>query len=351
LHYFFSILCVVFVDVIVSVKSAEYFSNRNFTHKTITITASDLDEDHIALFPGSLEKAITCISYCSLTYLCHFQLFSLEKELHRPKKWKLNFIVVASLILAYAIYNVMVFAAYLQFGGATKEDIMTNYPNDDPLVTAARILLFFTLLFSYPVLFHPTRAAINRLCNYCMELFQRRKGSTGVQESSVADETDMLLSSGNVPVYKWKIRRMASIESRLNAKPNFCVWICETWILFGATFLPAAVVPNVGYIWNFVGSIGGSLVLYIFPALFYIRLRYFSKVKAASEANTSLRAQYMQLSLWKDIVAFIILMTGIIVLVAGNYVAIKAIVSQSHTNIVSCYAFNCTFTNKSSHYY
>jgi hypothetical protein len=59
----------------------------------------------------------------------------------------------------------------------------------------------------------------------------------------------------------------------------------------------------------------------------------------------------MQLSLWKDIVAFIILMTGIIVLVAGNYVAIKAIVSQSHTNIVSCYAFNCTFTNKSSHYY
>ena len=47
---------------------------------------------------------------------------------------------------------------------------MLNYPRTDVLMTTARIALFFTLLFSYPVLLHPTRAAINRLVLYCYAL-------------------------------------------------------------------------------------------------------------------------------------------------------------------------------------
>ena len=52
---------------------------------------------------------------------------------------------------------------------------MTNYPSSDHLVTAARVALFFTLLFSYPVLLHPTRSAINRLGFFLLETWQRRK--------------------------------------------------------------------------------------------------------------------------------------------------------------------------------
>ena len=47
---------------------------------------------------------------------------------------------------------------------------MLNYSRDDILITTARVALFFTLLFSYPVLLHPTRAAINRLLVYMYNL-------------------------------------------------------------------------------------------------------------------------------------------------------------------------------------
>ena len=39
---------------------------------------------------------------------------------------------------------------------------MLNYPKNDVLVTTARAALFLMLLFSYPVLLHPTRGALNR---------------------------------------------------------------------------------------------------------------------------------------------------------------------------------------------
>ena len=55
---------------------------------------------------------------------------------------------------------------HTQFFDELKDDVMLNYPRTDVLMTTARIALFFTLLCSYPVLLHPTRAAINRLVIY-----------------------------------------------------------------------------------------------------------------------------------------------------------------------------------------
>ena len=96
--------------MIIAIKSASYRNSNDFTVNYLV----DSDQNHIGLFPHTFHGAITCVSYCSLTFLCHFQLFSLEKELHRPKKWKLNFIVVASMIIAYCLYNIVSVAGYIQ---------------------------------------------------------------------------------------------------------------------------------------------------------------------------------------------------------------------------------------------
>lgn len=78
---------------------------------------------------------------------------------------------------------------------------MLNYPRDDILITTARIALFFTLLFSYPVLLHPTRAAINRLLLYVYHLtvarLQRKRSSSrdnevrSVQDREYSDSEDI----------------------------------------------------------------------------------------------------------------------------------------------------------------
>jgi len=107
---------------------------------------------------------------------------------------------------------------------------MLNYPHNDILVTTARVALFFTLVLNYPVLLHPMRGSFNRLLfflyNSLQECITRRQWA----------ESQPLLPKSK------------STEFKI---PTL-VWFCETWIIFGASFLPASFIPNVrvcGDVW------------------------------------------------------------------------------------------------------
>ena len=60
-------------------------------------------------------------------------------------------------------------------------------------MTAARVALFFALLFSYPVLFHPTRATINALIMFIVKLCTKRRGKkSGTCNSDEAEHKILL---------------------------------------------------------------------------------------------------------------------------------------------------------------
>ncbi len=67
---------------------------------------------------------------------------------------------------------------------------MLNYPRDDILVTTARAALFFTLFFGYPVLLHPTRAAINRLVGFIYSIVIERLTRTQWNGNGNSDKLD-----------------------------------------------------------------------------------------------------------------------------------------------------------------
>ena len=102
---------------------------------------------------------------------------------------------------------------HTQFGGITNEDIMTNFPNNDPLITVARIALFFTLLFSYPVLFHPARSAINAFIAYVIDLYKEMRDRHSLQSAGVSDN-DLLLTS-STPHLSSKRNRLMSTRSEV----------------------------------------------------------------------------------------------------------------------------------------
>lgn len=63
--------------------------------------------------PQSFRGVITVISYCGLSFICHFNLLPLQKELTGTQtKAKQYTIVVGSMLMAYVIYNVVIFSAY-----------------------------------------------------------------------------------------------------------------------------------------------------------------------------------------------------------------------------------------------
>ena len=97
-----------------------------------------------------------------------------------------------------------------------------------------------------------------------------------------------------------------------------------------------------------MGSTGGVLVLYIFPAAFYLRLRYLRYVYRAREKGITINSQYDGFAVYKEAVAWVILVIGVMLLVLNNYQAIDAIVRASHMPTSLCYQAKCGHISNSS---
>ena len=80
--------------------------------RMITFQHRDHNDHNINYVPQAFKGVVTAITYCSLSFVCHFNLLPLQKELHRPTKTRLNIIVIGSMILAYTLYNLVIFSGF-----------------------------------------------------------------------------------------------------------------------------------------------------------------------------------------------------------------------------------------------
>ena len=67
----------------------------------------------VQLGPVGFNGAITMISYCSLAFVCHFNLLPLHKELRHPvTKFRIYSIILGSMFIAYLLYSLVIFSGY-----------------------------------------------------------------------------------------------------------------------------------------------------------------------------------------------------------------------------------------------
>lgn len=85
-------------------------------------------------------------------------------------------------------------------------------------------------------------------------------------------------------------------------------------------------------------------MLYIYPAAFYLRLRYLSYRKRNIEEEIPILSQYTAWSVMKEAIAWIILVIGILLLVVENYQAIYAVIERTHEPNGQCYLLKCEDT-------
>lgn len=104
--YVHSIFCVIFVVIAMTVDTTLYWT---------TNTNVSISDQTIQLFPVSFPGSITAISYCSLSFVCQFNIVRLQKELRgRPTKLRLYAINIGYAVIAYTIFNIAVFAGYFR---------------------------------------------------------------------------------------------------------------------------------------------------------------------------------------------------------------------------------------------
>ncbi|XP_065904245.1 probable sodium-coupled neutral amino acid transporter 6 [Dysidea avara] len=276
-----SIIAIVLLTLVIVIRSVSSLRNGEAT-----------DRGLIKNWPTDMVSGLTCVSYCSLTFLCHFNLFAIERELRHVSFRKMQAIIVVSMTFAFIVYLLVSIFGYLQFRNCTDSDVIKGYPSNDGLIVAARIALFFTLLFSYPVLMNPCRDAVNGIILLFLRNCTRSRWFAFKEEDQLVEPltSNVLLMSKTM-------------------------WFMETWILFAVTFVSASNITDVSKVWDFVGSIGGCLILYVLPPIAFLKIRYQHYRHLHGHSRRWWRTP-------KDMAAFCLTLIGLILLAVENYQAV-----------------------------
>jgi hypothetical protein len=69
-------------------------------------------------------------------------LLNLLRNLNRPSKNRLPKVINRGFILEFIIYSSLSFGGYFSFLGATKDNILSNFPLDDKFILVSKISLY-----------------------------------------------------------------------------------------------------------------------------------------------------------------------------------------------------------------
>ena len=254
----FGFVCIVFVSF-----SFVYLSIYGLVvnHHTISILplciapnastiANSTTSTCIPLWPKSIFEFLHSFTITALVFVCHFNILPLKAELYKPTASRVKFSIIVTILTALSLYVVTNIFTLLEFGSEIKADVMKNYDQGNILFVVGRIALFFSLLLSYPLLLYPCRAAIISLF---IPLIQSRYS-----------------------VRKWFLTQKygkGPYNDRADYSLNSIVWIFLTIFIFLVAFIPTCFIDSVDVVWGFVGAIGSSLVVFIWPCLFYLQTK------------------------------------------------------------------------------
>ena len=101
----YSIVAVMFIALAITIRSLSSFHRH---------PPSTNGEGALEYWPSDMVSALTCISYCSLTFLCHFNLFAIEGELRESSRKKIQSIIVVSMVIAFTIYIFVAVFGYIE---------------------------------------------------------------------------------------------------------------------------------------------------------------------------------------------------------------------------------------------
>jgi len=234
-------------------------------------------DNPVKWYPTNVRQLLTAISIAELTFSCHFNILPMHSELRHQTRKNKRVILFLAMGVTYLMNFCVSFFGYFQFRQFTDQDITKNYASDDYVVTCGRAALCCLLILSYPLLIVPCRATLNKMIWHA---------------DTTPSKLIILISDNRVK------------------GPNKLVWFIETILMVGTSYLLAYLIPQVNMIWGFVGSLGCTTLIYILPPAFYLRVR-----KHPERADA------------KKIGAWLLLVTGIFMFVAGLYQSVMNIVS------------------------
>ncbi|KAJ7998693.1 hypothetical protein DPEC_G00207520 [Dallia pectoralis] len=271
----FSLTCMVFFLIAVIYKKFqihcpfEEFSTANHTVSHLNVTDSlthdnglvheDLDDSHCQarMFTMNSQTAYT-IPILAFAFVCHPEVLPIYTELRNPTQKRMQHVSNLSILVMYTMYFLAALFGYLTFYGNTEPELLHTYSRIDPydtLMLCVRLAVLTAVTLTVPIVLFPVRRALNQ----------------------------MFFSSKS---FNW-IRHV----------------VIAIVLLFFINML-VIFAPNILGIFGIIGATSAPCLIFIFPAVFYIRIvpneqepmRSSPKILAACFAGLGVAFMIMSLS-------------------------------------------------------
>mmetsp|Transcript_10841 Transcript_10841/g.16153 ORF Transcript_10841/g.16153 Transcript_10841/m.16153 type:complete len:517 (-) Transcript_10841:174-1724(-) len=174
--------------------------------------------------PGSISGFLVALPMIMYSFCCHVNVFSIYTQLHRPSIRKMSRVVTSSCGVAFLLYLILAVSGLWQFGGKTKEDILTNLGHSTPVMGTLQLLTAVNIGLGFPMNVYPSRFTIEVL------LFP-------------------------------------------DAKPSAFRRHTITILFVGLVVFCAVFIPNISTVFSVIGSSSAVLVSFILPAAFYTHIK------------------------------------------------------------------------------
>lgn len=175
-------------------------------------------------------SVLPALGVIAFAYSCTQTCYQVYQTLNTKTLKAWNRAAIFATILAAIIYLTFSIVSYQSFGLATQPNLLNNFDNDDKLANVARLLLAFSLTFTYPMQFYPIR--------------------------------DMLGESLNL---------LPSSDEEANRPMDVRLHLMSL-ALFTATLVTALVVDDLGFVFKLIGTAASSLLIFVLPAIIYLRI-------------------------------------------------------------------------------
>jgi len=179
--------------------------------------------------PG--KGVFTTFAMLNSAFSCHIATLPIYRELSNRSFERMQKVYFGGISTAFIIYEIIALPPYFQFGHDIKENILENYEDDYGKTAAlkiANIAISITLFCSLPIILWPFRSCLISLHSFCN-------------------------------------------DENVHADPPQFVWLIATTFCLAFVMALAILFPSVKIAFSIVGCVGGALIVYILPALFYIK--------------------------------------------------------------------------------
>ena len=258
---FFGFSCLLVVSVSFIVFSGMHLT-VSFNTTVFDYSCSNFNRSGITcvpLLPTSIFRFLESLTIIALVFVCHFNILPICHELYNSTSFRRKITVTSTLSTVFIVYILVGIFTTLQFGSHNQPDVMKNYDPNKIIFLVERCLLFLALLPHYPILLYPFRASVIYLIGLICDVF-----------------VHFDLVPGN--------------ELSSTVRGSWLTWFIVTICSFVAAAIPACFVENVDVMWGFVGSFGSVLVVFIWPSVFYLKIRHdYWKAKTGRKYNFGLR--------------------------------------------------------------